>query len=189
MVDNAQGIEKIFLPHVWAPLESEVKSLKKIDFFQMIFFFWIFLTLLVSGRVKRMLGGIFWCLVCVNWTTIVELWLSEYNFWDLGSQRHEMCCQPQVVAKKFSFEEIRTLGVDDVHMIECGIFFKFLPGPCWGRIWKMWKNWIFLRGVQVHVWVNKNDLNIISVWYLNDLWWSMWFALDKYQVCEIPTMA
>ncbi len=30
VVDDAQGIEKILLSHVWAPLESEVKSLKKV---------------------------------------------------------------------------------------------------------------------------------------------------------------
>ncbi len=31
-----------------------------------------------------------------------------------------------------------------------------------------------------------NGLNVILVWYLHDLWWSMCFAPDKYQVCEIP---
>ncbi len=30
MVDDAQGIEKKFLSYVQAPLESEVKSLKKV---------------------------------------------------------------------------------------------------------------------------------------------------------------
>ncbi len=30
MVDDAQGIEKIFLSHVRAPLGSEVESLKKV---------------------------------------------------------------------------------------------------------------------------------------------------------------
>ncbi len=50
----------------------------------------------------------------------------------------------------------------------------------------MSKNWIVLTGVRVHVWVNWTGLNVISVCNLNDLWWSMWFALHLYQVCEIP---
>ncbi len=33
VVDDARGIEKILLSHVWAPLRSKVKSLKKVTFF------------------------------------------------------------------------------------------------------------------------------------------------------------
>ncbi len=65
--------------------------------------------------------------------------------------------------------------------VSCGL----ASGLPWGWIWKVSKKLNGLIGVGVHIWVNYNGLNVTSVWFLNDLWWSMWFAPDWYQVCEI----
>ncbi len=44
----------------------------------------------------------------------------------------------------------------------------------------------FLPVVGVHVRVNNNGLNKFSLSsFINNLWWSIWFALDKYEVYEI----
>ncbi len=86
MADNGWVIGKYFLSHVWAPSESKVKSLQKVKYWSFsndfFFNFQIIWTSLVSIRVKGMLSGGFWCLVCVNW--IRHCWVMAVCVWFLG---------------------------------------------------------------------------------------------------------
>ena len=131
VVDDARGIEKIFLSYVWAPLGSKVKSLKKVrklTFFKWYFiFFQTFWILLEFSRVKRMLRGRFWCLICMNQTIhcwVMAVQLQFLGFWLLEAQN--VLSTTSGCKKNFQFflytDVRRILGVDDVHTIEWGIY-------------------------------------------------------------------
>ncbi len=91
---------------------------EKIDFLQMIhyYYFWTFWTLLELSRVKRMLRGRFWCLVCVNQTIhywVMAVWLQFLRLRLLEAQ-NVLSISGCKTLHFFPYTDVRrTLGVED----------------------------------------------------------------------------
>ncbi len=85
---------------------QKFEKVKKLTLFKWLFFILlIFWTLLESSRVKRMLRGRFWCLVCVNWT--IYCWVIPVWLWFLGfglSEAQNVLSTISGCKKDFQFE-------------------------------------------------------------------------------------
>ncbi len=141
MVDNAWGVGKIFLSHVQAPSGSGVKSLKKVKkrIFKITFQF-RGEDFLDHIGVKRMLRGRFCCLVCMNqtrhcWVVAVWVWFLGFGLLEARNVLSATSGCEQIFYFSSCEDTRRSLGVDNVHLIEWGIW-PFLPGlATMGRIW------------------------------------------------------
>ncbi len=97
---------------------------EKLTFFKwfLILFFWIFLTLLESSRVKRMLRKILVFSLCESYNSLLSSGCLTMIFGIWGVLDTKCVVEHKWVYKFFPYTDVRrTLGVD-VHRLEWGIY-------------------------------------------------------------------